>query len=193
MKRQSRHGQRRARSVMPTNAKQPIAAHANGWRRWLLRIRPPRNEVVIAAAAISVPARDRSSATTRSCSSSARFASSYASAYPAGSAAGTEHASIGPRYESLRTVVPPPGRPGTSPCPAPLRTGLPVSERPGEGSPRGITCSFRCGVGVLSELCWDLGSVVEALDGAVDPDRGVPVVPLLADLGVELFLGLREG
>jgi hypothetical protein len=36
--------------------------------RWLLRIRPPRNEVVIAAAAISVPARDRSSATTSSCS-----------------------------------------------------------------------------------------------------------------------------
>jgi hypothetical protein len=85
------------------------------------------------------------------------------------------------------------GQAGHVSVPGPTEPDLPVSERPGGGSPRGITCSVRCGVGVLSELCWDLGFVVEALDGAVDPDRGVPVVPLLADLGVELFLGLREG
>jgi hypothetical protein len=42
--------------------------------------------------------------------------------------------------------------------------------------------------GVLPELRWDPGFAVEAFDGAVDPDRRVPVVPLFAELEIDRAL-----
>jgi hypothetical protein len=67
------HGKDGQPQVMP---KHPIAIQLAGLTVSPVRARPPKNEVVIAAAPIKTPARDRSSVTTRSCSSNARLASS---------------------------------------------------------------------------------------------------------------------
>jgi hypothetical protein len=73
---QSRRGQSTVRTATPSNAKHPIAIQLAGLTVSPVRARPPKNEVVIAAAPIKTPARDRSSVTTRSCSSNVRLASS---------------------------------------------------------------------------------------------------------------------
>jgi hypothetical protein len=74
---QSVRGHRTASTLAPTTPKHAIAIHPAVATSPSASARPPRKDVVIAAAAIRMPARVRSSLTTLSCASSARRASSW--------------------------------------------------------------------------------------------------------------------
>jgi hypothetical protein len=60
---QSRRGHSTISTAKPSNTKQPIAIHAAALMSCFTSVWPPKNDVVIAAAAIRAPARARSSTT----------------------------------------------------------------------------------------------------------------------------------
>lgn len=62
----SRFGHNIANATKPSNTKQPIATHPAACMPCLASVWPPKNDVVMAAAAINAPARVRSSTTDRS-------------------------------------------------------------------------------------------------------------------------------
>jgi len=76
---QSVRGQSTARTLAPTSPNAAIASQPHVPTAPSASARPPKKEVVIAAAAMRMPDRVRSSCTTLSCIECARFASSYAS------------------------------------------------------------------------------------------------------------------
>src|SRR3954452_15651037 len=78
LKDQSLLGHRTVSTQPPTTMKATTATHTQAESSVVIA-RDPKKDVVIAAAAINTPARDRSSFTARSCASSARPASSNAS------------------------------------------------------------------------------------------------------------------